>query len=74
MEVKYDSKIDALYISLSEGKYGKTKKITDAIMVDVTNDGKVLGIEILDATENIKHFNPSEIKLNLQMKNSSHQI
>jgi len=52
----------------------KLKKITDGIMVDVTNDGKVLGIEILDATENIKHFNPSEIKLNLQMKNSSHQI
>ena len=75
MKVKYDPKIDALYIDLSSGKYEKTKKITDAILVDVTSDGKVLGIEILDASENIKHFNPHDLRVSLEMKNlSSRQI
>ncbi len=75
MKVKYDPKIDALYIDLKDGKYEKTKKITDSILVDVTKEGKALGIEILDASENIKHFDPQELNLSLQLKNlSSRQI
>ena len=42
MEIKYDASIDALYIGLHAGKYDVTKKITDAILVDVAKDGKVL--------------------------------
>lgn len=60
MKIKYDPKIDALYIDLSVGIYNKTKKVTDSILVDITKDGKVLGIEILDATENITQFNPKD--------------
>jgi uncharacterized protein YuzE len=33
MKVNYDPQIDALYIDLSSGKYDKTKKITDSILV-----------------------------------------
>ncbi|MEK7165637.1 MAG: DUF2283 domain-containing protein [Patescibacteria group bacterium] len=58
MKIKYDSKIDALYIDLAEGLYDKSKKITGNIVVDLTKEGKVLGIEILDASENIQKFNP----------------
>lgn len=61
MKIQYDPKVDALYIDLNSGKYDKTKKITDAILVDVTKTGKVLGIEILDASENIAHFNPKKL-------------
>lgn len=68
MQVKYDSQVDALYIDLAEGEYDKSKKITETIVVDLTKDGKVLGIEILDATENIKQFDPSNLALNLQLK------
>lgn len=60
MKINYDPKVDALYIDLSPGKYDRTKKITDSILVDVTKTGKVLGIEILDASENIAHFNPKK--------------
>lgn len=60
MKINYDQKIDALYIYLSEGSYKETKVITDSIMIDIAKDGKVLGIEILDASENIRHFNPVE--------------
>ena len=54
MKIKYDSKVDALYIHLSNGKYNQSKKITDSVLVDLTKSGKVLGIEILDASENIR--------------------
>ena len=75
MKVKYDPKIDALYIDLRDGKYDRTKKVTDEILVDVSKEGKVLGIEILDASENIKHFDPRELNISLQLKNlSSRQI
>lgn len=69
MKVKYDPKIDALYIDLSIGRYEMTKKITDSIMVDVTKSGKVIGIEILDASDNISHFNPRELRMSIVSKN-----
>jgi uncharacterized protein YuzE len=53
MKIKYDSKTDALYPDLAGGKYDKSKKITEGILVDLTKGGKILGIEILDATKNI---------------------
>ena len=62
MNIRYDKKQNALYIDLAKGTYEKSKKITDSIMVDMDKKGKVLGIEILDATENINYFNPSKLK------------
>lgn len=75
MKVNYDPKIDALYIDLSSGIYDKTKKITDSILVDMAKGGKVLGIEILDASENIGNFDPSAVSIQIQSKNlTSRQI
>lgn len=75
MKVKYDPKIDALYIDLSNGKYDSTKKITDSILVDMAKSGKILGIEILDASENISHFDPEDISISISSKNfTSRQI
>ena len=34
MKLKYDSKVDAIYIELAKGRYNKNKKITDCILVD----------------------------------------
>jgi len=65
MKIRYDSKIDALYINLASGKYDKSKKITDSIVVDLTKSGKVLGIEILDASENIQKFDPNNLKVGI---------
>ena len=53
MKISYDPKIDAMYIRFGEGKYDRTKKVTDDILVDVTKNGKVLGLEIIDAAKNI---------------------
>ena len=53
MKVTYDQKVDALYIELKPGAYDRTKKVTDDILVDVNKKGKVIGVEILDASINI---------------------
>ncbi len=63
MNMKYDKKIDAMYIELSKGVYKKSRKITDAIVVDEDKSGNILGIEILDATEHIKDFDPSNFTI-----------
>lgn len=65
MKIKYDTKTDSLYIDLNSGKYDQSKKITDDILVDVTKSGKILGIEILEASENIQHFNPTRFTKHL---------
>jgi len=61
MKYKYDAKTDALYITLRTGAYDKSKKITESMLVDVTKDGKILAIEILDASKNIEQFDPKRL-------------
>ncbi|OGG15645.1 hypothetical protein A3D77_01295 [Candidatus Gottesmanbacteria bacterium RIFCSPHIGHO2_02_FULL_39_11] len=68
MKIQYDSKIDALYITLGKGKYKVTKKVSEDIMIDISTTGKIVGIEILDATKNITDFDPrplSSLKVTL---------
>ncbi len=66
MKIQYDSKVDAVYIELAKGKYGNARKVSDAILVDEDGKGKVLGIEILDATKNIHEFDSTKSKLFIQ--------
>lgn len=66
MKIKYDRKVDAVYIELAKGKYSHTRKVTDAILVDEDAKGKVLGLEILDATKNIKAFDPQKASFSVQ--------
>ena len=63
MKIRYDSKIDAMYIELAEGKYDASREISASVIVDEDKKGKVLGIEILDASENIPAFNPKNISI-----------
>jgi len=53
MKITYDKKVDAMYIRLKKGRYDHSKKVTDDILVDVSSKGEVLGLEILDASDNI---------------------
>lgn len=60
--MQYDQKENAVWIELAKGKYSRTRKISDAVLVDEDKNGKILGIEILDATKNITAFNPQKTK------------
>lgn len=62
MKISYDPKVDAMYIRFKRGKYDHTKKITDEILVDLSNDGKVLGLEILDAKRQFGEIKPEKIE------------
>lgn len=66
MKMKYDKKVDAVYIDLAKGEYEVSRKISDSIVVDEDKKGKVLGIEILDASKNISAFDPEKTKFTVQ--------
>ena len=54
MKITYDKKVDAMYIKLNEKEsYHVTKKVTDDVLVDYSKDGKVVGVEVLAASENV---------------------
>jgi len=59
MNIRYDKKDDAVYIELAKGKYDASREISASVIVDEDKNGKVLGIEILDASKNINAFDPS---------------
>lgn len=62
MKISYDPKVDVMYIRFKSGKYDHTKKITDEILVDLAKDGKVLGLEILDAKNQFGEIKPGKIE------------
>ena len=54
MKVTYDPEVDALYVRfVDEGVEVTTQRLTDDVAIDYGPNGAVVGIEILDATENV---------------------
>ncbi|MBI5750455.1 MAG: DUF2283 domain-containing protein [Nitrospinae bacterium] len=51
MKIEYDKEVDALYIRIQEKKVTHTKEIEEGINLDIDEDGKVIGLEIIGATE-----------------------
>lgn len=57
MTISYDSKVDALYIRFIETTV-TTEHLAEGIAVDYASDGRMAGIEILDAQ---KRFGDPEV-------------
>ena len=53
MKVFYDNEVDALYLELGSGKPEGVSEISDGVNLDITHDGKLVGIEILEASKKI---------------------
>jgi len=51
MKIEYDREVDALYVRLQEKYVERTIEIQEGINIDLDKDGKLIGVEILDATE-----------------------
>lgn len=49
MKISYDEETDAAYIRLSEQQPSGVVEMAEGVNLDVTEDGKIIGIEILDA-------------------------
>jgi uncharacterized protein YuzE len=53
MKITYDKSVDAMYIKFNEKLvYKSSKKISDDILIDYSEDGKIIGVEVLTASEN----------------------
>jgi len=53
MKVSYDKESDALYVQLNDNIPDGVVEIQDEINLDVSEDGKIYGIEILNASNKI---------------------
>lgn len=51
MKIEYDKKVDAMYIKFVDAVYGESDEIERGIIVDYDKRGKIVGIEILDASK-----------------------
>ena len=51
MKFSYDKKEDILAIWFSQGKYTKSEEVADGIILDRDKQGRIIGIEIMDASE-----------------------
>ena len=53
MRITYDAEADALYIELRDVPAKVGREIADGVTVDLDAQGRIIGLEILDARERI---------------------
>ncbi len=54
MNISYNDKTDLLYIRLDDKKQEIiNRKVSEDIVLDIGEDNKIVGIEILDASKNV---------------------
>lgn len=59
MEVRYGKEVDAIHIYAEKGEYEISEEVGQGVVVDISKDVKVVGIEILDASQ---RFSPNILK------------
>lgn len=59
----YDKKVDALYIEFKEIKDGtaSVREISDSVSINYDKEGKIAGIEILEASKQLENITKSNI-------------
>jgi uncharacterized protein YuzE len=64
MRITYDPKYDILYLKLGEAEKVISKEMDEDITMDLDSEGKMVGIEILSASEhlNLSTLLPVEVK------------
>jgi uncharacterized protein YuzE len=75
MKIEYDNQVDAIYIRLQEKYVTRTVEIEDGLNIDLDENGKLIGLEVLNATERYALtdlFNISTENLNLENKTIRH--
>lgn len=53
MKFRYDREADALYVQLADATIVGSEEVRPGIMLDFDAAGRVVGIEILDASEHV---------------------
>ncbi len=63
MRVEYAPQADAMYIRLAAGEIADSDEVQPGVVLDLDAAGRVLGIEILDASKRVD--NPREIAVEM---------
>ncbi|MBS3065670.1 DUF2283 domain-containing protein [Candidatus Pacearchaeota archaeon] len=63
MKITFDREADAVYIELGIGKFAKNKKIDDETIIDLDEEGKILGIELLNVSKRMSKDFLSDIRV-----------
>jgi uncharacterized protein YuzE len=53
MKTRYDSNADALYLGFSDEPIVESEEVRPGIIFDLDSEGRVIGIEILDAAQHM---------------------
>ncbi len=51
MKIEYDPKVDALYVRLTDTRIVESEQVQPGIILDFDADGKVVAVEILNASK-----------------------
>jgi uncharacterized protein YuzE len=51
MRVRVDQSADAVYVNLSDASIVESEEVADGIVVDFDAEGRIVGVEILDASK-----------------------
>lgn len=65
MRIKVDIESDALYFRLSEDRIEESEEIVKGIIVDYSNTGKVVGVEILNLKDKFSMDELSKLQVEL---------
>lgn len=75
MKVYYDDEVDAVYLKFGNEKPDGVVEISEGVNLDTTSEGKVAGIEILNASKMIDISTllsyTLEVNTNIQKQNIS---
>lgn len=61
MKVTYDKEADAMYIYLTDKKFSKCKEIDRNTILDLDEEGNVIGIELLFVSKRFPQSIPTSI-------------
>lgn len=65
-KVNYDSKSDVFYIIIREGYEEKHEEVSPGVFVELDKKGRLIGIEILNASRNIGRYFRNNLSSHLQ--------
>ena len=60
MKVKYDKEVDILYVSFSDEVVYESDEDKKGIILDYSFEGRIVGIEILNASQQVR--NPAKVE------------
>ncbi len=53
MKARYDAKADALYVRFADAPVSDSEEVRPGIVFDFDADGRIVAVEILDASEHL---------------------